>query len=89
VAAKWVEPWIGRALGPRLGGMAGSLIGKVLLFIANKAAIGVPRWVTKSLLKLNCISDEQAEALAPGVSGELVAAGDAEAPMEEPSPVTR
>jgi hypothetical protein len=74
VAAKWVEPWINSALGTRLGGIAGSLIGKILIFIANKLTIGVPRAMVKTLLKLNCISHDQAEVLAPGVGTAVTSA---------------
>ena len=83
-AARWLEPWINSQLGARLGGVAGTLIGRILLFIANKLAIGVPRAMVKQLLKLGCISEEQGEALAPGVARELLAeAGDGSGASEE------
>jgi mannose/fructose/N-acetylgalactosamine-specific phosphotransferase system component IID len=70
VAWKWVEPMIAKALGERLGSIAGSIVGKILVFIANKLAIGIPRGLVKTLLKFGCISEEQSEAIAPGVSQE-------------------
>lgn len=78
VAAKWLEPWINSALGARLGGITGTLIGRVLLFIANKLAIGIPRAMVKKLANWHCISDDQADALAPGVVQELVASRSGE-----------
>lgn len=71
VAARWLEPWINAALGPRLAGVAGPLIGRILLFIVNRLSVGIPRAIIKTLLKLGCISDEQAELIAPGVPQEL------------------
>jgi hypothetical protein len=76
VAAKWVAPWIAENLAPELGALGGTLLGRILLFLATRLAIGVPRWVVKSLLKLGCISIEQAEALAPGISSELEIASE-------------
>jgi hypothetical protein len=73
VAAKWLEPFLNEALGKALGGIAGSLLGKILIFIANKLAIGIPRAMVKKLMHLGCISDEQGEALAPGIKNEPVA----------------
>ncbi|MFZ4859036.1 MAG: DUF4157 domain-containing protein [Desulfuromonadaceae bacterium] len=84
VAAKWLEPWLNGVLGKTLGGIGGTLLGKLLLYIANKLAIGVPRWVVKKLLHLGCISDEQANALAPGISEDQYALSE-NAPNENPN----
>lgn len=62
-AAKWLEPWINSALGGRLGGIGGTLLGRILIFIANKLGIGVPKFILKTLLKLNCISKDQAKVI--------------------------
>lgn len=73
VAARWLEPWINRALGARLGALGGPLVGRILLFVVQKLGIGVPRAVMKTLLKLGCVSPEQAEGMAPGLGAEVVA----------------
>lgn len=70
VAAKWLEPWLNARLGARLGGAAGTLLGKILIWAANKAAVGVPKGLIGALLKLGCISDEQADEIHPGISEE-------------------
>jgi len=77
VAAKWLEPWLNSALGSRLGGIGGTLLGRILIFIANKLSIGVPRGLVKTLLKLGCVSRDQAETVAPGIGGEATAASTA------------
>jgi hypothetical protein len=71
ISAAILEPWIVARLGTRLGGLAGTLIGKILLFIAKKLSIGIPKAVVGKLLKLNCISAEQSAEL--GVPVEAVA----------------
>jgi hypothetical protein len=63
ISAATLEPWITARLGPALGGISGTLLGKVLLFIAKKLAIGIPKFIVKSLAKLGCISPEQAAEL--------------------------
>lgn len=78
-AARWLEPWINRALGARLGAVGGPLVGRILLFVVQKLGIGVPRAVLKTLLKLGCVSPEQAEAMAPGLGAEVVAEVDSAA----------
>jgi hypothetical protein len=67
VSAYLLEPWIAARLGTRLGGMAGTLIGRILIFIAQRLGIGIPRAVVSTLAKLGCISPEQAAEL--GVAG--------------------
>src|SRR6267154_1162732 len=63
VAAFAVEPWVAAELGPRLAAIEGTLIGKILLFIAKKLAIGIPKFIVKHLAMLGCISPEQAAEL--------------------------
>ena len=70
ISAYMLEPWIAARLGPRLGGIAGTLIGKILLFIAKKLGMTVPKGMVGTLLKLNCISPEQSSEL--GVPAETV-----------------
>lgn len=72
-AARWIEPYLNSALGPRLAGISGPLVGRILLFIANKLAIAIPRAMVKKLAGWHCISDDQAEVIAPGIRQELVA----------------
>src|SRR6266700_5908170 len=43
--------------------MEGTLIGRILLYIAKKLAIGIPKFIVKSLAKLGCISQQQAAEL--------------------------
>jgi hypothetical protein len=68
ISAFVLEGWVSAQLGTRLGGMAGTLIGKVLLFIAKRLAIGIPKGIVGKLAKLGCVSPEQAGEL--GVSSE-------------------
>jgi len=63
ISAYMLEPWIAAQLGPKLGGMAGTLIGKILIFIAKKLGMAVPKSLVGSLAKLNCISPEQSAEL--------------------------
>jgi outer membrane protein OmpA-like peptidoglycan-associated protein len=63
ISAATLEPWITSKLGPVLGGIEGTLLGKILLYIAKKVAIGIPKFIVKSLAKLGCISPEQAAEL--------------------------
>lgn len=71
ISAYVLEPWIAARLGTRLGGIAGTLIGKILLFIAKKLGMAIPKGLVGKLLKLNCISPEQAAEL--GVTVDSVA----------------
>jgi hypothetical protein len=70
VAVKWLEPLLKRSLPAAWSGAGATLLGRILLFVANKAGIGIPRFAVKWLLKLNCVSPQEAEALAPGVGAE-------------------
>jgi hypothetical protein len=72
VSAYILEPWITAQLGARLGGMAGPLIGKILLFIAKKLGMAIPKSLVGALAKLGCISPEQAAELnvRPGAEEE-------------------
>ena len=63
ISAFALDPWITARLGPALGGIEGTLIGKVLLFLAKRLAIGIPKFIVKHLAKLGCISPEQAAEL--------------------------
>ena len=63
ISAFILEGWVTARLGSRLGGMAGTLIGKILLFIAKKLAIGIPKGLVGTLAKLGCVSPEQAAEL--------------------------
>lgn len=63
ISAYLLEPWITAQLGTKLGGMAGTLIGKILIFIAKKLSMAIPKGIVGKLLKLNCISKEQAAEL--------------------------
>ena len=63
ISAYALEPWIAAKLGPKLSGVAGTLIGKILLFIAKKLGMAVPKSMVSSLAKLNCISPEQSAEL--------------------------
>lgn len=63
VSAFVLEPWISAQLGARLGGIAGSLTGKILLFIAKKLGMAIPKSLVGTLAKLGCISPEQAAEL--------------------------
>lgn len=63
VSAFVLEGWVTARLGTRLGGLAGTLLGKILIFIAKKLAIGIPKGLVKTLAKLGCISPEQASEL--------------------------
>lgn len=72
VALRWLEPLLKRAF-PTLSGAGATILGRLLMWIVQKAGLGVPRAIVKWLLKWGCISAEEAEAVAPGVSGEAVA----------------
>jgi hypothetical protein len=63
ISAAILEPWIAAQLGTRLGGIAGTLIGRILLFIAQKLGMAIPKALVGKLLKLGCISPEQSAAL--------------------------
>lgn len=63
VSAYILEGWVVAQLGPRLGGIAGTLIGRILIFIAKKLAIGIPKGIVGKLAKLGCLSPEQAAEL--------------------------
>ncbi|NBC08548.1 MAG: DUF4157 domain-containing protein [Bacteroidetes bacterium] len=63
VAAYLIEPWIAAKLGPGISGIAGTLLGRILLFFAKKLGVGIPKAVVGKLLKMNCISEDQAVAL--------------------------
>ena len=63
ISAFLLDGWVTARLGTRLGGMAGTLIGKILLFIAKKLAIGIPKKLVNTLAKLGCVSPEQAAEL--------------------------
>lgn len=78
VAFRWLGPWLDRALGPRLAGISGPLIGRLLIFIARTLGIAIPKGMLKLMLKLGCVSPEQAEAIAPGISTEIVATSEPE-----------
>jgi len=85
VGAATLEPWVASKLGPKLGGMAGTLLGKLLLFVSKKVAVAIPKGMVKALAKLGCISPEQANELG-------VQQGEPEEPIEpvpaEPEPTT-
>lgn len=78
IATPVVERWVGARLGPRLGGVAGTLLGRILIWLATRAGIAVPKGLTKLLLKLGCVSPEQAEVIEPGISS----AGEEQAASE-------
>jgi len=63
VAAYAIEPWIAAKLGPGMSGIAGTVLGRILLFFAKKLGVGIPKAIIGKLLKLNCISEDQAAAL--------------------------
>ncbi len=63
ISAATLEPWLAARLGPALGRMEGTLLGKLLLWLAEKLALAPPKFIVKSLAKLGCISPEQAAAL--------------------------
>jgi hypothetical protein len=63
IAAYKLEPWITKKLGSRLGGIVGSLTGKILLFIAKKLGMAILKSIIGTLLKLGCISTEQSTKL--------------------------
>lgn len=75
VALKWLEPLLSKRFAA-LGGGSGTLLGRLLMWVVQKAAIGLPRATVKTLLKLGCIKEHEAEVLAPGVTGEPVAEAD-------------
>lgn len=75
VALKWLEPMLSKRFAA-LGGGSGTLLGRLLMWVVQKAAIGLPRASVKTLLKLGCIKEHEAEVLAPGVTGEPVAEAD-------------
>jgi len=65
IASKlWLDPLLATHLGPRLGGFGLPLVGKVLLWVAQKTAMGVPKAVLAKLVKLGCVTPEQAAAIA-------------------------
>jgi len=76
ISAFVLEGWISAQLGTRLGGMAGTLIGKILVFIAKKLAIAVPKGLIGKLAKLGCVSPEQAAELGvtPGEKADVATA---------------
>ena len=59
ISAFILEPWIVARLGA-LGGIAGTLIGKILIFIAKKLGMIIPKSIVGKLVKLGCISPQQA-----------------------------
>jgi hypothetical protein len=80
VAAVWLQPWVDRILGPQLAGIAGPLIGRVLIVIARWLGVTIPKGLLKALLKLGCVSQEQAEVIQPGISSETGTASAATEP---------
>jgi hypothetical protein len=79
----WLEPFLQRAF-PAASGAGATLIGRILVWAATKAGIGVPRAAAKWLLKFGCVSPEEAEVLAPGISSEAAVAEAA--PATRPAP---
>lgn len=68
VGAAFIEPWVTKQLakigiGGAIGGASASLMSKVLLFIAKKISVGIPKSITGTLVKMNCITDAEARQL--------------------------
>ncbi|HEY5912264.1 MAG TPA: DUF4157 domain-containing protein [Verrucomicrobiae bacterium] len=63
ISAATLEPWLAARLGPALGGIEGTVLGKLLLWLAKSLLLAPPKFIVKSLAKLGCISPEQAAAL--------------------------
>ncbi len=72
ISAFILEAWVVARLGT-LGGIVGTLIGKILIFIAKKLAIGIPKGLVGKLAKLGCISPEQAAELGVTPGSEAAA----------------
>ena len=68
VGAAVIEPWITKQLakigvGGAIGGASGTLMSKLLMFLAKKLAVGIPKSAISFLLKLGCIKDTEASEL--------------------------
>lgn len=88
ISAATLEPWLASRLGPVLGGIEGTLLGKLLLYLAKKVAVGIPSFIVKSLAKLGCISPEQARELGVNRNAPEPPSPDPVPPAPVPTPRT-
>jgi hypothetical protein len=77
ISAFVLEGWVTTQLGRRLGAMSGTLLGKILIYLAKKLAIQPPKFLVSQLLKLGCVSPEQAAELGVSAEAEVECAGEA------------
>lgn len=70
ISAVFIERWIATRIGASLAGVTGTLLGKILIWLAQKAGVGIPKALLKTLFKLGCVSEEQAEVISPGITAE-------------------
>ena len=63
ISAVTLEPWLAAKLGPKLGARQGTLLGKLLLFLAARVGMAIPQFIVKALAMLGCISPEEAADL--------------------------
>jgi RHS repeat-associated protein len=88
VAARFIEPWITKELaklgfGEVAGAAGATLMSKLLIYIAKKAGVAIPKAAVNTLAKLNCITD--AEAAQIHVAGQSSSSSGSSA-SSHPSP---
>ncbi|WP_312078193.1 DUF4157 domain-containing protein [Chryseobacterium sp.] len=60
-----IEAWIAERLAnSAYAGVAGTLLGRILVWIVARAAMAVPKWVADRLLSLGCISRQQHQVIS-------------------------